>query len=85
MCLEEYDAEFHERSLRQEEHESGRQEGIIEGRRQGISEGRQEGILGTVHLLTNMGLDKETILHKISQEFNLTVEEASSYVHSDNR
>ena len=69
MCLEEYDAEFHEKSLRQE----------------GIIEGRQEGILGAIHLLKSVGLDEDTIIHKISQEFNLTVEEASSYVHSDNR
>ena len=85
MCLEEYDAEFHERSLRQEERESGRQEGIIEGRQQGILTGKREGILGAVHLLKSVGLDDETIIQKISEQFNLSKNEAATYIHSDNR
>ena len=69
MCLEEYDAEFHERSLRQEERESG----------------RQEGILGAVQILINMGLDDDNIIQKISEQFNLSKNEAATYIHSDNR
>lgn len=69
MCLEEYDAEFHERSLRQEERESG----------------RQEGIFGAVQILINMGLDEDNIIQKISEQFNLSKNEAATYIHSYNR
>ncbi len=43
-------------------------------------EGREEAIFGTVAILKSMDADDETIIAKISEQFNLTYDKAKSFL-----
>ena len=58
----------------------GRREGHEEGRKEGHEEGRAEGIMGTVNVLRSLNYDDKAITDIIQAEYQLTKEEAESYV-----
>ena len=76
MSIYEYDEELHERTLM----EIGREEGISIGRDEGISIGRKEGVLGTITALRNYGCDDAQIVKMLMDTYNLTQEEAVTYM-----
>ena len=43
-------------------------------------EGIEEGIRGTVSILKNLGIPTQTILLKIQEQYNLSVEESKKYL-----
>ena len=51
-----------------------------EGRREGHEEGRAEGIMGTVNVLRSLNYDDKAITDIIQAEYQLTKEEAESYM-----
>ena len=48
--------------------------------RTGEMKGREEGIKKTVEIMSELGLNKDQIIEKISQKFNITKEEANKFV-----
>lgn len=60
--------------------ESLKKEGIQEGIREGIQEGK---IRGAVEILLEMGLAREEICERIEKKYQLSKEEAMSYLKSD--
>ena len=61
-------------------YENGMKEGRAEGLEEGFEQGREEGIAGSIDLPRESGIDDETIVEKIMKRFQLTQEEAESYV-----
>jgi len=58
----------------------GIKEGIEEGIKEGIEEGIEEGIKGTVAILKNLGIQTQTILVKIQEQYNLSPEASKKYL-----
>ena len=61
----------------------GLQEGREEGRKEGREVGRKEGIHGTILILSEIGMTKETIKEKIQAQYKLTAEQAQKYMLDD--
>lgn len=57
-----------------------KREGIKEGLEEGLKEGIKEGIKGTVSILRNLGIPRQTILSKIQEQYNLSPEASEKYL-----
>lgn len=51
-----------------------------EGIKEGLEEGLKEGIKGTVSILRNLGIPRQTILSKIQEQYNLSPEASEKYL-----
>ena len=58
----------------------GREEGLRLGKEEGREEGREEGIRGMVSILKDMNVPVQTILEKLQEEFNMSLETAKKYI-----
>ena len=76
----EYSAERHMQAIKEEGYDIGLEEGLKRGISQGHTNGLQEGISGAVSLLREMGLDETTILKKISEQYDISTEQAEKYL-----
>ena len=43
-------------------------------------EGLEEGIIGAVQILKSIGMDDESIINKISEQYNLSYDKAKTYI-----
>lgn len=68
---------------RKEGWREGRKEGREVGRKEGREVGRKEGIHGTILILSEIGMTKETIKEKIQAQYKLTAEQAQKYMLDD--
>ena len=92
MVLEGFDQEAFEKVMRQEGYDYGRKEGYDLGKKEGYDlgskegydEGRKEeqehGICGLVRSLKKFDIPKERILQTLQDTYQLTKEEAASYL-----
>ncbi len=80
MLLAEWNEQDAIETIRKTERNEGRKEGRREGRREGIKEGLEIGINGTVEILRSTGMDDESIITKISEQYNLSYEKANTYL-----
>ncbi len=76
----EYSAERHIQAIKEEGYDIGLEEGLKRGISQGHTNGLKEGISGAVSLLREMGLDETTILKKISEQYDISTEQAEKYL-----
>ncbi len=49
-------------------------------KKEGLEEGLEEGIRGTVSILKNLGIPRQTILIKIQEQYNLSPEASEKYL-----
>ena len=56
------------------------QENIERGMEQGLKQGIQRGIQSMVETLRELSVPEELILQKVQEKFNLTKEDAESYM-----
>lgn len=49
-------------------------------KKEGIEQGIEQGIKGTVSILKNLGIPKQTILIKIQEQYNLSLEDSKKYL-----
>ncbi|MCM1400215.1 MAG: hypothetical protein NC225_12125, partial [Clostridium sp.] len=84
MSIFEYDAELHEKTLKEigyeEGREQGRSEGIDIGREQGRSEGIITTIVTTISLLKENGFSNDKITEALINKFALSPEDAQKYI-----
>ena len=57
----------------------GRAEGLEQGMQQGMEKGRRQGVFGLISTLMEMGSQKDFIVSKVAEKFQLTMEEAQDY------
>ena len=58
----------------------GKVEGIAEGKIEGIAEGRRETIKTAAQLLFEYEPDREKVIHKLMNKFNLNYDKAKKYI-----
>ena len=72
MVLEGFDQEAYEKAMKKEGYEDGYQEGI--------EQGIERGICGLIRSLQDFDIPKEQIIRKLQDTYQLTKEEAASYL-----
>lgn len=55
-------------------------QGLEQGLEQGIEQGMEQGIKGTVSILKNLGIPQQTILIKIQEQYNLSLEDSKKFL-----
>ena len=88
MILETYDKELHDKTLRHEGYEDGYNKGSADGYSKGSTDGYDTGfhdgidtgILQLISTLQELNLSREETLAKIREKYNLSPEDAESYM-----
>ena len=84
MILETYDKELHDKTLRHEGYEDGYNKGSADGYSKGSTDGYLEGITAgisnLVSTLQELHLPREETLSKIREKYDLSPEDAESYM-----
>ena len=80
MVLEGFDQEAYEKAMKKEGYEDGYQEGKEDGYQEGIEQGIERGICGLIRSLQDFDIPKEQIIRKLQDTYQLTKEEAASYL-----
>ena len=88
MILETYDKELHDKTLRHEGYEDGYNKGSADGYSKGSTDGYDTGfhdgidtgILQLISTLQELNLSREGTLTKIKEKYDLSPEDAESYM-----
>ncbi len=75
VLLTEFDEEKYTKDIKQEGYENGYSEGHESGFHEGQAEERQKNIKSMIEILTEDGMDLESVIIKLSKKFQLTTEE----------
>lgn len=68
VCIYEYDEEGHMEVLKEEQYQRGVEDGIQQGINEGIKEGEHKERVRAITSMLELGIDKEKILTKYSEE-----------------